>query len=416
MAIKTIHIRNFKTFREADVSLGMLNVLIGPNASGKSNFVDALRFLRDIASDGLSNAISLQGGVDYVTNKNLGPSAGLSMRIVWEHRLGYARETVTKGLVGFRASRSAYDFELKFGKDEPRTRVVKDVLDLDGTYIELKRSKSGKLEEGAELGKGRETIRLVKDELQFKAAPPKELASEFPDIGPWPYFPDKKPPRDALLLGMPEMAYLFEALECSVYDFDPKLPKRSVGVTGKRELEEDGSNLAIVLSAIREDPEKRSKFANLVKDLLPFVEDVDTERLPDKTLLFKLRETYTPGVYLPAPLMSDGTVNVTALVVALYFEAKRLIVVEEPERNIHPSLIRNVVGMMKEASAGKQIIVTTHSPEIVKHADLQDIILISRGKDGCSKVSRPAEQDEVKTFLQTEIGIEDLYVDNLLKA
>lgn len=53
MSIKRIRATNFKSFDELDVDLARLNVLIGPNASGKSNFVEIFEFLRDIAKSGL---------------------------------------------------------------------------------------------------------------------------------------------------------------------------------------------------------------------------------------------------------------------------------------------------------------------------------------------------------------------------
>ena len=61
MAITRIKAKNFKSFKELDVELGDLNILIGANASGKSNFVDIFRFLRDIEDSGLGNAISAYG-------------------------------------------------------------------------------------------------------------------------------------------------------------------------------------------------------------------------------------------------------------------------------------------------------------------------------------------------------------------
>ena len=104
----------------------------------------------------------------------------------------------------------------------------------------------------------------------------------------------------------------------------------------------------------------------------------------------------------------------TALIVALYFEEKILVILEEPEKNIHPYLIGSVVEMMKDAAGKKQIFVTTHNPEIVKRVDIESILLISRNREGFSTISKPAEREEVKTFLENEIGIEDLYIQNLL--
>ena len=127
-----------------------------------------------------------------------------------------------------------------------------------------------------------------------------------------------------------------------------------------------------------------------------------------------LFEIYFQKQYLPASLISDGTINITALIIALYFERKPLTIIEEPDRNIHPYLISKVINMMKDASQNKQVIVTTHNPEIVKYAGLENILFVSRCKEGFSIISRPGDKEEVKIFLKNEIGIEELYVQNLL--
>jgi predicted ATPase len=66
MQIKNIKVSNFKSFEEVGIELRRFNVLIGANASGKSNFINILQFLKDIVENGLDNAISMQGGVDYI--------------------------------------------------------------------------------------------------------------------------------------------------------------------------------------------------------------------------------------------------------------------------------------------------------------------------------------------------------------
>ncbi|MBC8521401.1 MAG: AAA family ATPase, partial [Methanomicrobia archaeon] len=80
MQIKTIKVSNFKSFEEVNVDLGGFNVLIGANASGKSNFINVLQFLKDIAENGLDNAISMQGA-DYIQNINIGASKNLSVEL-----------------------------------------------------------------------------------------------------------------------------------------------------------------------------------------------------------------------------------------------------------------------------------------------------------------------------------------------
>ncbi|NTV00608.1 MAG: AAA family ATPase, partial [Methanoregulaceae archaeon] len=84
------------------------------------------------------------------------------------------------------------------------------------------------------------------------------------------------------------------------------------------------------------------------------------------------------------------------------------------ERNIHPYLISRLVEMLKDASRTKQVIVTTHNPEMVKHVHLDDILLILRDTDGFSQIIRPGTKKEIRTFLEHEIGIEELFIQNLL--
>ena len=97
------------------------------------------------------------------------------------------------------------------------------------------------------------------------------------------------------------------------------------------------------------------------------------------------------------------------------FGVPPITIIEEPERNIHPHLISGLVSMMKDASKEKQIIVSTHNPEMVKHSDLEDILLVSRDREGFSQITRPAEKQEVQIFLENEMGIDELYVQNLLE-
>jgi predicted ATPase len=70
--------------------------------------------------------------------------------------------------------------------------------------------------------------------------------------------------------------------------------------------------------------------------------------------------------------------------------------------------------MMREASQRKQLIVTTHNPEVVKNADIADVHFVSRDREGFSTITKPADRDDVKGFLQNEIGLEELFVHNLL--
>jgi predicted ATPase len=419
MAIKRIRVKNFKSFKDLEVELGKFNLLIGANASGKYNFIRIFEFLRDIVKHGLDNAISMQGGSEYLRNISIGPSEDFSLEVVSDQEFRRAIKKKEKGSLGMITYETIYKFTINFNKTGSGFKIVEDKITQKCKFVRLEGQKE-KIKEKEELGEGEILFSNVEGELKVDLKLPAELPITKDDIFPRILREEKMPPK-TLLIESPLFPFIFPRSEAifgsiSIFDFDPKLPKKAVPITGKIELEENGENLAIVLKNILEDKEKERKLSNLVKDLLPFVNKLDIEKFADKSLLFKLEEVYAQKQYLPAPLISDGTINITALIIALYFEKKLLTIIEEPERNIHPSLISGVVQMLKEASQKKQIIVTTHNPEMVRHTDLESILLISRDKEGFSTISRPFEKEEVKTFLKNEIGIEELYVQNLLEA
>ena len=417
MSIKRIEVRNFKSFKELKIDLGKFNVIIGANASGKSNFVHIFEFLRDITISGLDNAVSLQGGVEYLRNMSIGASEDLSIKIVSDREFGWLARRTKAGLIGIKTYETIYEFALRFNKRGSGFRIAEDRLTQKCRFIRLER-KEKKIEEKEILGEGEILISRSNGRVKIDLNIPPNVLLKKEDIFP-PFLRGEKLPEHTLLL---ETLYFFIPLlegifsQTSIYDFDPKLPKKATPITGKAELEEDGSNLSIVLKNITENREKQRKLFNLVKDLLPFVEKVDVEKFADKSLLFKLKESYFKTQYLPASLISDGTINMAALIVALYFEKKTFVIIEEPERNIHPSLISKVVEMMKDASQKKQIVVTTHNPEFVKYAGVENILLVSRDKNGFSTIFPPADKEEVKIFLKNDIGIEELYIQNLLEV
>ncbi len=416
MAIKRLRVSNFKSFKSLAIELRNFNLLIGANASGKSNFIQIFKFLRDITEFGLDNAISLQGGVEYFRNVNIDSTQDFSIEIVSDQRIAFAKEVDNK-LIAIRPYETTYNLNIRFKKTGVGFEIINEKVSHKVEYSILERQKK-KIKEKEKLGSGETTISNIGGRIDSRFQFPlkgEELKEE--DFLP-SFLREEKPSAKVTLLE--RLAFLppfmLETIftDFSIYDFDPRLPKKAVTVTGKAELEEDGSNLAIVLKNIKQSAAKKRKFYNLMREILPFVEEFSVDKFAD-TLLFKVREIYSKKSFLPASLMSDGTINLTALIISLYFEDKPLKIIEESERNIHPYLISKLVNMMQEASKKSQLICTTHNPEMLKHVDLNDILLIFRDKDGFSCISRPAEKKEIKLFLENEMGIEELYVRNLLE-
>jgi predicted ATPase len=423
--------------------LGKLNVIIGANASGKSNFVNILKFLKDIFTNGLDNAIAMQGGVDGVRNVSIGSSKDLMIELstslrpetppfIYKIKRGRKRIPCAPDLIDLK-----YGFYVEFFKKKSGYIVKEERLDFNFNLVEAKREKRG-LHRGKEIAKVKISLSMDKaGKFEFRHEP-RSLPLPITQLFPFMRFKRKIPKihgrrlrKELGLLGPPLSGTLTTRTltffspftsqlrnflsSIAIYDIDPKLSKKSTLITGKTELDSDGSNLAGVLKSILSTKKNRKKLSNLMKDLLPFIEDLSVEKQADRSVLTSLKESYSGKKYLPAPLISDGTINLTALIIALYFEPNPLIVIEEPERNIHPRLISKILDMMKDVSEkmGKQIIITTHNPEVVKSAGVENLLLIYRHK-GFSAVDRPAEKERVREFLKNEIGVDELFTKNLL--
>jgi predicted ATPase len=419
MPIHKVHVENFKSFSELDIDLSRFNVVIGSNAAGKSNFISIFKFLRDIARHGLVNAIAMQGGSEYIRNAKIGHTRDLMVRVSYtpdqmpdiiEHTTG------NNELLGIKSCESSYEFAIRFDAEGDGFVIMQDRLVI-GCEISSCNRKGPGIIKNRILGRGEIQVTNQGGAVNFAVHIPEGCALSEKEIIPV-FFRGLHLAKHALLLEssyaypLPHVEKFFDRI--AVYDIDPKLPKRGAVITGKRDLEEDASNLAVVVKTIIEDTEKKRKFSNLLRDILPFVEDFSVKKFMDVSLILTLRERYAKSHDLPASALSDGTIVIFALIIALYFEEKPFIIIEEPVSHIHPFLVARIMAMMKESSERKQLMITTHSTEIVKHVSLEDILLISRDNEGFSVISRPADKEEVRTFLENEIGIEELYVQNLL--
>ncbi len=451
MAITKLTIENFKSFAHVEVDFRRFNVIVGPNAAGKSNLIEAIAFLRDIAEHGLENAVAIHGGMKALVNFDADGERVLRVGVEYgesenDHEALFidgvplrAMERHDDKIVSIEKGGVAYDFSVR-----PHTRgdgfnVVRDELSQRIALVEMEPARDESvaddgqrvryslrgrevdfywevktLAEGAlTLNRGNSKVKARLDSTLNKTISPS-------DISPMLSYTNWGFHKRSLMLEHHFLRMtnhdLLQALEnARIYDFDPKKPKQAVPIAGIKELDGDGGNLAIVLQEILRRRDNRRRFVNLVSDLLPFVDSVGVDTLAYNSLLAKLTERRSSGKRdLSVAWASDGTISVLAMVAALFFESGELAIFEEPDRNMHPHLIGRLVQMMKEASENKQIILTTHNPEMLRHSDLEDVLLVQRDDDGNSTVTRPADSETLKIFLENELGIEDLFVQNLL--
>lgn len=407
--IKRIKIHNFKNFKDIDVELNRFNVIIGQNASGKSNFKQIFSFLKDIVTKGLENAIAIQGGSEYIRNFGFNDmtlkmeihfNSDLPNEILRVHPRGdYGIILTTKNIV--------YNFSLLFNKNLSY-KITEDKLTIIGSFEDESQGKkiiSGKIifsKHGKE----------IKRKYTFPPIAGSILQRQY-EIFEFSPLTDKQLLLEAKLFGFMVKNWYRFLSNMVIHNFNPELLKSSSYPRSGSELNYNGSNLSFILSQLKKDSKKSEALQHYVRDLLTFFKSIFIERTTDGSLRFNLKEIYSSRK-LPAIYVSDGTVNVLALIITLFLQNNKLTVIEEPERNLHPGILSSLMQLMDEASHENQVIITTHNPILLDYVNLENILIVTRKTEGDSIIITPKNHDEVKKFKDI-MSMKHLMTQNLLE-
>jgi hypothetical protein len=195
-----------------------------------------------------------------------------------------------------------------------------------------------------------------------------------------------------------------------VYDFLTSMRFYSIVPSRVRELQDpdpgdylkrDGSNAAAVLKTLREDPSGTDRYERLCRLLSKVVEGirkVEYRAIGQKeTLQFKqdvgLKEPWS----FDALNMSDGTLRVLGLLLVVFQPGHHsVIAIEEPEATVHPGAAELIVQVLMDSAHERQVLLTTHSPDILDHKELLDdqirVVKMERGQTLIAPVSQSGRE------------------------
>ena len=428
MKIEKIEVNNFKCFKNIRLGLNDFNVIIGKNASGKSNIINIIKFIKDLLENGIDEAIDLQGGINYLYNSDIKWNENIRIEFIINT---YDDDTFQKMKIFYNnededlvLEKYKVVLEIKPNKQGTGFKIVENRVNLYYVRLEKKykkKSKNREFEYRLKDYNKKETLvqecyeRNNKIYEKFSENITKKLKNRlklFQELFTVRNIVNKNERK--LLVNYIPVLYLFRLSgeeKIKLYDFNPKNLKTPSIISKQNILEEDGSNIANVLQKILKNQEEKKKLLLILKKLIPFIEDISTEKSFNKSMYFKVKENNKNN--LPSVLLSDGTVNIIAIIVALYFEKDNdIVIIEEPEKNIHPKLVTQLVSLMKDVSHRKQVIITTHNTQLLSSVNLEDIIYVYRNKEKYSDAERP-NNNMVKEFIRNDLEIGDLFYDAL---
>lgn len=426
MFISNLKIKNFKSISSADINFEPLTMLVGANASGKSNLINVFRFISNIATVGIDNAIALQGGMPYLANASLPKGTPIEIAFTLDlSNEGWIRSPEHR-TNGMEIKKIDYHFVIQPNLKGSGYHIVADALTLtfDWVNVDLTAKRENRYTPiglqytlTAEKKNAKSSIQLSHSFVPADKADDKIQKIVEEDITPRVFARLCNEDKKELMLYRISMllpAHFSENTFIRIFDFDPRELKKSSSMASMRILEENGSNIASVLNSILRTKEKRKKLTTLLNEFLPFIESISIENNFDKSFSYKVQEKFSNRAF-HANFLSDGTVSLLAIIIALYFEdMSNIIILEEPERNIHPKLLSNLLASAEDVSGEKQVVITTHNPEFLKHINIKNVRLIQRDAEGYTFISAPSNSETVKCFMQNDLGLDDLFLQDML--
>ena len=324
--VENISIKGFKSIREVEVELRDINVLIGANGSGKSNFLEVFSFLQAIDAGNMQRYVARAGGADRL--------------------LHFGSKTTDLIEIGMRFQ-------------SPRDAFVIDLLATDGDSLEI---------------------------AFRKASVPTVSQRRGGENGTLLHRGDSEGINDSLGARFDKQVHkLMDTWRIyHFHDTSRSAPmKKTAKLHDNRYLRPDGSNLAAFLYLLREKHEDSYRFLrNTVRLVAPFFDDFVLEpmALNEDTIRLEWKHKGTDA-YFDVSSLSDGTLRFIALA-TLLLQPKELrpsvILLDEPELGLHPYAMTLLAAMVSSASVHTQVILATQSPRLLDYFEPEDALVADR--------------------------------------
>ena len=359
---------NYKSLKDVHLdNLPPLMVLVGPNASGKSNFLDALDFVGGVFRDGLDSALAERGGFENVASRRQRRARGpVGFTITYQEQgadeeqggqdEGPQPGPVWRYRLAFRARERTIDAAVEISEES-----LERASDLAEPFQPIFSRTSDQL--------------IVHDQAVFWF---EAVDSHLPEVL-----------KDELLAPLlrPSMStWIREVARFRTYQVSPLIARRPSAPGRDIAVGRYGENLASALRRLSKDDRRYQQLLEQVRVAVPTLEKVEAGYVDTKELGLFFKETGFPRRWF-ADDVSDGTIQAVALFLVL-LSGDPAVIVEEPETSLHPWILRHFMSSAREVTEGdgqpqrSQVIVSTHSPICVDGVAPDSLYVTHRTEEG----------------------------------
>ncbi|MDR4499525.1 MAG: AAA family ATPase [Candidatus Scalindua sp.] len=353
-----LEIRNFKSIHSLNFDLKSLNIFIGANGVGKSNFVGIFKFLNQVIKGNLQNFTAASGGADSILYFGRKTSEEMSFKLSFKG-----------GVNGYECSFSPTPEDNFYFSNE--NILIHDKKKYPKPYNEY-------------IGSGH-----LESEIPGSKKRVARYVSEYLDSWRLYHFHDTS-----------ESAKV----------------KQTCNIADNKTLQHDARNLAAFLYLLeKKHPDRFENIQDAVRMVAPFFDrfNLHPSQLNEDKILLEWKEKGCDD-YFNASALSDGTLRFICLATLLLQPESKLpsiILLDEPELGLHPYAIAVLAGLLRSTSKCAQIIVATQSVTLVNQFEPDDIVVVDRekGQSVFCRLDRPDMTDCLE-----EYGLGDLWEKNIL--
>ena len=413
--IGTVEALNFRCLRYVRQDLGRFHVLVGPNASGKTTFFDAIRFLGQLVSEGLEAAIKerTENLQDLVWRRS-GDRFELAVELIiprqyremlenapWErcrYEVAVGIDPATgenailaeRVLLRTRPERQPVQRSI-FPEAASAPRTILTPIRAKNVKTVVNKVKGGNDNFYDETGKGWDHA--------FRLGPRRSALANLPED-------ESKFPVSTWLKRI-----LIEGVQNLV--LNSVLMRRPSPPGQRRGFRTDGSNLPWVVEELgKKSPERKGDWLAHLRTALPDLEDIYTiERPEDRHRYLVVR--YRGGLDVPSWVLSDGTLRLLALTLLAYLpDLQGIYLIEEPENGIHPRAVETAFQSLSSVYQA-QVLLATHSPVVVGLAEPDQILCFAKTEEGATDIVLGSEHPALRNWRRdTNLGV--LYAAGVL--
>jgi predicted ATPase len=348
-----IEIHGYKSIKNLRLELGRINILIGSNGAGKTNFISIFNFLRNLIEGRLQHTIRTKGGGDKLLHYGSQKTSELSIRLDFETNI--------------------YKVILNNSNNDSLFIHKEDVGIWNKNYPQPRWENIATDERESKVGFGNSPI----SQYTFKV------------LQTW-------------------RVYHF-------HDTSENAPvKKNVPINDNEFLREDAANLAAFLYRLKiESPKHYQRIIKNIQLIVPMFRDFNLRPNPLNPQTIQL-EWFDKSSDFPftAADLSDGSLRFICIVTMLLQPNRPdLILLDEPELGLHPMAIKILAGLLKKVANFSQIIISTQSEKLVSEFQANDIIVVEH--NGENSTFNRLENEDFSNWME-EYTLGDLWEQNIL--